>query len=67
MKKYSVTALLQKAGQRIFMEEEQTPEEKRTPDYVARAMRRYSTERLPAFMTRWKTPSISVLHSSLNT
>jgi len=52
MKKYSVTALLQKAGQRIFMEEEQTPEEKRTPDYVARAMRRYSTERLPAFMTR---------------
>ena len=52
MKKYSVTALLQKAGERIFMEEEQTPEEKRTPDYVARAMRRYQADRLPAFMTR---------------
>lgn len=52
LKKYSVSALLQKAGNRLFMNEEQTPEEKRTPDYVARAMRRWQAPKLPAFMTR---------------
>ena len=51
LKKYSVTALLQEARNRIFMEdEEQTPEEKRTPDYVERAMKRYQAGRRPAFM-----------------
>ena len=50
-KKYSVTALLQNARNRIFMEdEEQTPEEKRTPDYVERAMKRYRAGRRPEFM-----------------
>ena len=42
LKKYSVTSVLQNARNRIFLdEEEQTPEEKRTPDYVERAMKRY--------------------------
>ena len=42
LKKYSVTAVLQNARNRIFLDEdEQTPEEKRTPDYVERAMKRY--------------------------
>ena len=51
LKKYSVTALLQNARNRVFLEdEEQTPEEKRTPDYVERAMRRYQAESRPAFM-----------------
>ena len=51
LKKYSVTALLQNARNRIFLEdEEQTPEEKRTPDYVERAMRRYRAGSRPAFM-----------------
>lgn len=51
LKKYSVSALLQKAGDRIFMEPEQTPEEKRTPDYVIRALRRWQAPKQPAFMT----------------
>ena len=51
LKKYSVTALLQNARNRLFMEdEEQTPEEKRTPDYVERAMKRYQAGSRPAFM-----------------
>ena len=51
LKKYSVTALLQNARNRVFLEdEEQTPEEKRTPDYVERAMRRYQAGSRPAFM-----------------
>ena len=51
MKKYSVTALLQSARERLFMEEEeQTPEEKRTPDYVRRIMKRYQAEDSPSFM-----------------
>ncbi len=51
LKKYSVTALLQNARNRIFLEdEEQTPEEKRTPDYVERAMKRYQAAGTPAFM-----------------
>ena len=51
LKKYSVTALLQKARNRIFLEdEEQTPEEKRTPDYVERAMKRYQAGERPAFL-----------------
>ena len=44
LKKYSVTAVLQNARNRIFLAgEEQTPEEKRTPEYVERAMRKYQT------------------------
>ena len=51
LKKYSVTALLQNARNRVFLEdEEQTPEEKRTPDYVERAMKRYQAGSRPAFM-----------------
>ena len=51
LKKYSVTALLQNARNRLFMgDEEQTPEEKRTPDYVERAMKRYQAGSRPAFM-----------------
>ena len=51
LKKYSVTAVLQNARNRLFLEEEeQTPEEKRTPDYVERAMKRYQAGRRPAFM-----------------
>ena len=51
LKKYSVTTLLQNARNRLFMEdEEQTPEEKRTPDYVERAMKRYQAGSRPAFM-----------------
>ena len=51
LKKYSVTSLLQNARNRIFLEdEEQTPEEKRTPDYVERAMKRYRAGSRPAFM-----------------
>ena len=55
LKKYSVTAILQNARNRIFMEdEEQTPEEKRTPDYVERAMKRYQAGSRPAFMETGK-------------
>ena len=51
LKKYSVTAVLQNARNRIFLEdEEQTPEEKRTPDYVERAMKRYQAGSRPAFL-----------------
>ncbi|MCR5565231.1 MAG: UvrD-helicase domain-containing protein [Clostridiales bacterium] len=51
LKKYSVTALLQNARNRVFLEDdEQTPEEKRTPDYVERAMKRYRAGNRPAFM-----------------
>ena len=51
LKKYSVTALLRDARERLFMEEEeQTPEEKRTPEYVRKMMNRYRTEKRPAFM-----------------
>ena len=51
LKKYSVTTLLQNARNRIFVEdEEQTPEEKRTPDYIERMMKRYQTGSRPAFM-----------------
>ena len=50
LKKYSVTAVLQNARNRLFLEEEeQTPEEKRTPDYVERAMKRYQTDESPLF------------------
>ena len=50
-KKYSVTTLLQSARNRVFMEDgEQTPEEKRTPDYVERAMKRYQAGSRPDFM-----------------
>ena len=50
LKKYSVTAVLQNARERIFLEdEEQTPEEKRTPDYVERAMKKYQAGSRPAF------------------
>ncbi len=45
LKKYSVTAVLQNARNRIFLdEEEQTPEEKRTPDYVERVLKRYQAD-----------------------
>ena len=55
MKKYSVTAVLQNARNRIFLEDgEQTPEEKRTPDYVERAMKRYQAGSRPAFMETGK-------------
>ena len=55
LKKYSVTAILQNVRNRIFMEdEEQTPEEKRTPDYVERAMKRYQAGSRPAFMETGK-------------
>ena len=51
LKKYSVTAVLQQARNRIFFEdEEQTPEEKRTPDYVQRAMKRYEAAKRPSFL-----------------
>ncbi len=51
LKKYSVTALLRNARNRIFLEsEEQTPEEKRTPDYVERMLRKYQTGSRPLFM-----------------
>ena len=51
LKKYSVTALLRNARNRVFLEnEEQTPEEKRTPDYVERMLRMYQTGRRPSFM-----------------
>lgn len=57
MKKYSVTALLQEARNRIFMEEEeQTPEEKRTPEDVRRAMNRWGTASRPAFLEPEKEP-----------
>ena len=57
LKKYSVTAVLQQARNRIFLEdEEQTPEEKRTPDYVERAMKRYQTGSRPAFLAAKKDP-----------
>ena len=50
LKKYSVTAVLQNARNRIFMEnEEQTAEEKRTPDYVERVLKRYQAGRRPEF------------------
>ena len=53
--KNSVTSLLQSARNRLFMEDrEQTPEEKRTPDYVERAMKRYRAERRPAFAAQEK-------------
>ena len=55
LKKFSVTALLQNARTRIFLEdEEQTPEEKRTPDYVERAMRRYRAGSIPSFLAAKK-------------
>ena len=51
LKKYSVTTLIRNARNLIYPEgEEQTPEEKRTPDYVERAMRRYQAGSRPAFM-----------------
>ena len=51
LKKYSVTAVLRNVRKRIFLEdEEQTPEEKRTPDYVERAMKRYQAGSRPAFL-----------------
>ena len=55
LKKFSVTALLQNARTRIFLEdEEQTPEEKRTPDYLERAMRRYRAGSIPSFLAAKK-------------
>ena len=51
MKKYSVSSLLQEARNRIFTEDsEQTPEEKRAPDYVENVMRRYQAGSRPAFL-----------------
>ena len=51
MKKYSVSSLLQDARNRIFAENsEQTPEEKRTPDYIRNAMLRYQTGSRPSFL-----------------
>ena len=51
LKKYSVTAVIRNARNRIFMEsEEETPEEKRTPDYVEKALNRYQTRRRPSFL-----------------
>ena len=50
LKKYSVTTLLRNARNRIFLEnEEQTPEEKRTPDYVERMLRKYEKGNRPSF------------------
>ncbi|MBO4472116.1 MAG: PD-(D/E)XK nuclease family protein, partial [Clostridia bacterium] len=44
LKKYSVTSVLRKARNRIFMEDtEQTPEEKRIPEYVEKFLSRYRT------------------------
>ena len=52
LKKYSVTALLRNARNRIFLEnEEQTPEEKRTPDYVEKMLRKYETGSRPSFVS----------------
>ena len=57
LKKYSVTKLLQNARNRIFLEEEeQTPEEKRTPDYVERLMTRYRAGSRPVFLEPAKEP-----------
>ena len=51
LKKNSVTMLLQDARRRFLLaDEEQTPEEKRTPDYVERAMKRYQAGSRPEFM-----------------
>ena len=45
LKKYSVTTVLRNARNRILMEDtEQTPEEKRIPDYVERVLNRYRTD-----------------------
>ena len=49
LQKFSVTSLLREARSRIFMDEEQTAEEKRTPDYVERAMKRYRAGSRPSF------------------
>ena len=58
MKKYSVTALLQDVRNRVFLEEEeQTPEEKRTPDYVKRALIRNRADSLPVFLRETKQDS----------
>ena len=51
LKKYSVTAVIRNARNRILMEtEEETPEEKRTPENVEKALRRYETGRRPSFL-----------------
>ena len=50
IRKYSVTALVDKAENQFFMNDEQTPEEKRTPDNVLRAIRRCKLSQKPAFM-----------------
>ena len=51
MKKYSVSSLLWEARNRIFTDDgDQTPEEKRTPEEVRSAMRRYQEGRRPAFL-----------------
>ena len=51
LKKYSVTTVVRNARNRVLPEEdEQTPEEKRTPDYVERAMKRYQAGSRPAFL-----------------
>ena len=61
LKKYSVTAVLQNARNRCFLEEEeQTPEEKRTPDYVERAMKRYQTEPGAVFLPSGKKPGAAL-------
>lgn len=58
LKKYSVTAVLQNVRNRVFLEdEEQTPEEKRTPDYVERAMKRYQVGSRPMFLAAKKEES----------
>ena len=50
LKKYAVSALLQQARNRIFMEDEQTPEEKRTPEEARRQLQRVQTPRWPSFL-----------------
>ena len=54
LRKFSVTKLVRSARDSLFLEDEQTPEEKRTPDYVERAMGRYRTGQGPAFSRQVK-------------
>lgn len=51
LKKYSVSSLIREARNRISAEEdEETPEQKRNPDYGGKRMGRYQAGRRPAFM-----------------
>ena len=53
MIKRSVTAIIRKAEKEAFgpEDEEETPEGKRIPERFSRALKKYDTGRLPAFMT----------------